>query len=151
MDKFKHKEAFCLMYYESRDKKSGFMVWNSRDGVTPFNVFENGIEYHHTHWIMDKIPGPQYIYDVIWKKGQRIFRNISAEEAREFAIRRISAFKGTKYEVVEGTEQYETILSSLIADFGSPGNPIMITLSGDEPVSEVIDILRNIFVGKRFS
>lgn len=37
MTKYKHKEAFCLMWYGC---KCGHreLIWNSRDGVTPFSL-----------------------------------------------------------------------------------------------------------------
>lgn len=36
------------MYYENKETKMGFVVWNSRNGVTPFIVFEDGKEYQQS-------------------------------------------------------------------------------------------------------
>lgn len=38
MRNYKHKEAFCLMNYICEDCKHHEVIWNSRDGVTPFGT-----------------------------------------------------------------------------------------------------------------
>lgn len=126
---YAHKEAFCLMYYESK-AKNGFMVWNSRDGVTPFTVFEDGVEYNHTHWFLDRRLVPEipqhmdYLNRHILLPGHRIFRDTTPEEAREYAIKRLASAKGTAYEVEEGSEKYSQLLESLTKDF--TGEPDMV-------------------------
>jgi len=37
-EKFNHKEAFCHMRYRCEICGEEIMIWNSRDGVTPFGV-----------------------------------------------------------------------------------------------------------------
>jgi hypothetical protein len=46
-----HAEAFKLMTYAHGDKK--VEVWNSRDGVTPFVIFVDGVELQHVNWERD--------------------------------------------------------------------------------------------------
>ncbi len=133
------KEAFCLMYYENKETGMGFSVWNSRNGVTPFNVFEDGKEYQHQHWWWDRPVRLEWqkegFVKQFLKPGQRIFRDVTPEEAREFAIKRIAAFKGTEHEVEEGSEGYQQLLEDLTKSFGKPGEPHMVkvTIAGVMP------------------
>lgn len=47
----KHGEAFCLMQYEADDHSETEVIWNSRDGVTPFVVtLRSGKSATHTRW-----------------------------------------------------------------------------------------------------
>jgi len=120
------KEAYCLMYYENKDGL-GFLVWNSRYGVTPFCVIEDGKQYQHNHWFLDRpVRNPEYIKTQILVPGQRIFRDVTPEEARAFAIQRLEACKGTELEVEENTEKYNELVESLTKSFGKPGEPHMV-------------------------
>jgi hypothetical protein len=70
-----HKEAFCLMQYATDD---GFLVeilWNSRDGVTPFGITsKDGRPMKHVHWDKDDcMPGFKP------KPGMRIFVDATEE------------------------------------------------------------------------
>ena len=52
--KYKYPEAFCLMQY--RDKVTGEteILWNSRDGVTPFGISSRrGNDAMHENWKQD--------------------------------------------------------------------------------------------------
>lgn len=64
----KHPEAFCLMLYKAKDGRNK-LIWNSRDGVTPFiHIDEFGVEYTHINWQGD-IYAPNHIPkvgDEIW-------------------------------------------------------------------------------------
>ena len=116
------KEAFCLMYYENEETKTGFVIWNSRNGVTPFIVFEEGKEYVHKHWGMDvPVTNQRYINQEILKPGQRIFRDTTEDEAREAAKNRIKSFEGTEYQVEEGSARWLELVDSLTKDFA--GDP----------------------------
>jgi hypothetical protein len=44
---FQHKEAFMLMRYVSDGGTDEKLIWNSRDGVTPFQVHIDGLRYTH--------------------------------------------------------------------------------------------------------
>lgn len=125
-------EAYMLMYYENPETKMGFMVYNTRDGVTPFCVFEDGKEYQHTHWGMDKRPNEAYVKSTIMVPGQRIFRDVTPEEGRNFAIARLRQAKGTPYEVAEGSDRWNELLESLTKDFSKPGEPIMVKVQANK-------------------
>ena len=60
MSEYNHQEAFCLMQY--RDKVTGEteVLWNSRDGVTPFGIVSRrGNDAMHDNWKQD-IRVPQF-------------------------------------------------------------------------------------------
>lgn len=47
----RHPEAFCLMQYQSDDGTETEVIWNSRDGVTPFIVtLPSGKQATHVRW-----------------------------------------------------------------------------------------------------
>jgi hypothetical protein len=50
-----HKEAFMLMLYRSEGGTDEKLIWNSRDGVTPFTVHIDGLKYDH---VIHKMQGP---------------------------------------------------------------------------------------------
>ena len=79
---YKHKEAFCLMRYESHN---GFLIetlWNSRDGVTPFMITNHSgtVEMKHTHWNND-LRKPHHVPQV----GDRIFITLTEPLAKKYA------------------------------------------------------------------
>jgi hypothetical protein len=45
--KLLHKEAFMLMRYVSEGGTEVINIWNSRDGVTPFVCYVNGMKFQH--------------------------------------------------------------------------------------------------------
>jgi hypothetical protein len=45
---FQHREAFMLMKYVSEGGTDVKLIWNSRDGVTPFQVHIDGMKYTHS-------------------------------------------------------------------------------------------------------
>lgn len=49
-----HGEAFCHMEYVSECGKK-VVIWNSRDGVTPFFCLIEGVEYKHFNWEKDRV------------------------------------------------------------------------------------------------
>lgn len=119
------------MYYENAETKTGFLVWNSRDGVTPFIVFEDGKEYQHNHWGLDRqVTNKEYIKNQILVPGQRVFRDTNTEEAKESAIRRLQSAKGTQYEVEEGSEKWHDLVASLAKNFLT--EPSMVKVKEDK-------------------
>lgn len=44
MSNYDHAEAFCIMPYECESCEHKTMIWNSRDGVTPFCAMCRGCE-----------------------------------------------------------------------------------------------------------
>ena len=79
----KHPEAFCLMTYKSDDGREAEVIWNSRDGVTPFVItLKSGRAGRHVEWHKDA-----YAPAHRPKVGDRIFRNMTRAEAKVIAER----------------------------------------------------------------
>jgi hypothetical protein len=77
MSEYLHKEAFCLMTYRDENSTEEEVLWNSRDGVTPFGI-------------SSRIDKTKTLYHVDWNKdlavenykpiiGMRIFVNATKE------------------------------------------------------------------------
>ena len=83
----KHKEAFALMNYKC-DCGHQEVLWNSRDGVTPFcipcPICKDGMGMSHVNFHLDR-------YDILYpvQKGARYFANMTIERARFLAVRNV--------------------------------------------------------------
>jgi len=76
---FAHKEAFCLMTYQSEDLTETEVLWNSRDGVTPFIISSrNGKQMRHINWSLDRC-----VPDFKPPAGMRIFVNATEDLVRD--------------------------------------------------------------------
>lgn len=81
-----HGEAFMLMWYACKSCPHRELIWNSRDGVTPFGCSCpscGGIMYH-VDWQAD-----QYAPNHQLRRGQRFWRNGTPDEAEAIMRRRI--------------------------------------------------------------
>lgn len=66
---YQHAEAFCLMTYRADDGSEEEVIWNSRDGVTPFTVrLLSGKTATHVNWAADRA-----VPDHRLKHGERYF------------------------------------------------------------------------------
>ena len=67
---FKHPETFCLMEYVCESCRAREILWNSRDGVTPFIIKCRycGKLARHERWHLDV-----RIEDFCPHPGQRVF------------------------------------------------------------------------------
>jgi|GEM_PF-1550979 len=81
-----HGEAFCLMAYASRDGSQREVLWNSRDGVTPFGLHaaDKSGELFHVTWPLD-VYAPAFIPPV----GMRVFIDLTEEAARAHVERQV--------------------------------------------------------------
>lgn len=78
---YNHSEAFCLMKYRSDDGTEEEIIWNSRDGVTPFVIsLRSGKPATHVDWKNDRC-----VPDYEPKTGERIFVDLTYERALEHA------------------------------------------------------------------
>ena len=95
-----HAEAFKLMTYGCQGCGFREVIWNSRDGVTPFGVDcrRCGEGSLHIEWGRDV-----YAPDHNPARGDRYFRDGLLAEARAIMRRRLESGKGTAYEVPEET------------------------------------------------
>lgn len=76
-EEYKHNEAFCLMEYTDEATGETEILWNSRDGVTPFIIRSRaGNEAVHTNWKRDRRE-PNYAPPI----GSRVFVDASPNHA----------------------------------------------------------------------
>jgi len=82
-----HAEAFCLMHYRGETSGEELLLWNSRDGVTPFGFRHpvTGEEYRHVDFHRDR-----YAPDHRPRRGDFYFEDLTYERAlarrRRFAV-----------------------------------------------------------------
>jgi hypothetical protein len=133
---YTYGEAFCLMLYRCRGCGALEILWNNRDGVTPFSINCRreacntvdglGCPMVHEEWRLDScLPTFQP-----WP-GMRIFRDGTPDEARAFMRRRLERSKGTEWEVTDPAEA-EAIIESAATDPNGefrPGWPMIDTIS----------------------
>lgn len=81
----KHPEAFCLMMYRCERCGQPEVLWNSRDGVTPFTLtclICSGT-MQHVNWKNDRYD-PNYVP----QPGQRYFIDLTKQEYFKFLRQR---------------------------------------------------------------
>lgn len=118
-----HGEAFAMMLYECRVCGGREVLYNTRDGVTPFGVpcrnercnahpKDLGSPMLHIFFRLDRC-----VPDFTPWPGMRIFRDGTVEEARSILRRRIEGWKGTPYErTQEDTDEIVGLITSDYAD-----------------------------------
>jgi hypothetical protein len=86
--KYKHAEAFALMWYACEACSHRERIWNSRDGITPFGTTcpSCGDHMSHTDWHSD-IDVPHHKLRV----GQRFWRDGTPAEAVAIMERRLKS------------------------------------------------------------
>lgn len=107
-----HVEAFCLMQYACRECRHSEIIWNSRDGVTPFGTACpscGGASLYHVNFAMDR-----YAPDHKPHKGQRVWISMTLERARAFARRRVLSYK-------KSGEETELIIDAVANDLYRDG------------------------------
>lgn len=117
--KHSHGEAFKLMFYHGRKGLNGIrlVIWNSRDGVTPFMTYckEYGIELEHVNWQND-LYMPNYKPkkgDLIWVSHTKETATKSAEESYQMHSEMLDKFHK---ENVDREEYSVAILEGMVAD-----------------------------------
>lgn len=93
--KHSHGEAFMLMTYACKCGHQE-VVWNSRDGVTPFGMgcpSCGRASLQHVNW-----KGDVYAPGHKLHRHQRFWRDGTPDEAEQIMRRRIEKSKGTAYE-----------------------------------------------------
>ena len=78
--KYLHGGAFMLMNYVSDDGKVREVLWNSRDGVTPFCLGSvDGVEMTHARW-QDDLRSTLHVPEV----GSRMFVDLTKDRMLEY-------------------------------------------------------------------
>ncbi len=86
--KYLHGEAFMLMNYASDDGKVKEVLWNSRDGVTPFCLNSvDDMEMRHVDWQHD-IRSTLHVPEV----GSRMFIDLTKDRMLEFTRANVEAY-----------------------------------------------------------
>lgn len=115
--KHNHAEAFMLMQYRCKNNHT-VMIWNSRDGVTPFMIkcqVEQCGEYaEHVNWGAD-FYHPKYQPRI----GSYIFVDLTEERALLMAQRNIALAKASGHEYSMGPEE----LAKSFMNEGRGGSP----------------------------
>jgi hypothetical protein len=110
---FKHAEAFCLMTYRADDGTEEEVIWNSRDGVTPFVItLRSGKTATHVAWQKDRCD-PGYRPPL----GSRIFADLGRDKAAAAARQRVEAYP----EYLYGNDP-EEVIAMLAEDFYGDGH-----------------------------
>lgn len=139
-----HAEAFMLMQYEcSPPRTSPFgpprdrpscgateVIWNSRDGVTPFVVGcrSCGGEMSHVRWGEDRY-APTFTPPL----GSRMFVDLTAEAAREHALANARRFWDDPTYPASQTGRWESVeamADDLAREYVTPGAPDLVVVAG---------------------
>ena len=118
--KFNHPEAFCLMQYQCERCQLSEILWNSRDGVTPFVIgcrVCSG-QMKHENWQSDR-----QVVDYAPFPGQRVFITMPESLRLPLARFRIILAEGTPYAVPK--EQQDEFARELAKSF-QPDEPWII-------------------------
>jgi hypothetical protein len=92
--KYNHVEAFCLMFYRCEKCGQLEVLWNSRDGVTPFIIGCSECDGNMVHINMKF---DHAVEDHIVEKGERVFIDMPESLKETFARRSLKAYKESKY------------------------------------------------------
>jgi len=127
-EKFNHGEAFCHMRYESDDGRESEVIWNSRDGVTPFMLLSrSGKQMEHVDWRNDRP-------DVNYKPnpGDRIFVDCTRELVGDAAKKRVEEnWNRPDYPMSEAFESKEAAIEMFLEDWTKPGSPAVVEVMPD--------------------
>ncbi len=131
---YNHGEAFCLMKYVCKGCGFQEILWNSRDGVTPFGISCERCHGHnmlHDAWQLDTFE-PKYIP----VPGQRIFIDLTREVMAEVVKKRLESARGTKYERPE--EEWPEIIERCVEEaFSHGGSPPDVQVVPDGPDGKI--------------
>jgi hypothetical protein len=121
--KYRHPEAFCLMLYRC---KAGHeeIIWNSRDGVTPFivrcrtcNSEAQHVDWHRDTRAVNHRPMP----------GDRIFVDLTESRSRALNRRLVAEYwEGGDYPMSKAypdMTQEEVVEMMVADDMKQPGQP----------------------------
>jgi hypothetical protein len=130
---YRHAEAFCLMRYLADDGSEEEVVWNSRDGVTPFVItLRSGKSARHVNWhddirVRDHRPAP----------GTRMFVDLTRERALEQARRNAVGWWADDIAGCRSRWATEDDMVVQLADayLETPGTPDLVEVPDAEPAT----------------
>lgn len=101
---YKHKEAYCIMFYKCDKCHSIERFWNSRDGVTPFVVLARCPhcrgDMQHIDFFMDECSPDHNPY-----RGQGVFTDMPEALKRTDVHIRVMRARADGYDLPENAEQ----------------------------------------------
>ena|ERR1041385_231833 len=132
---YRHREAFCLMQYRDRVTGEIELLWNSRDGVTPFIIdSRQGNEAEHINWRQDRC-----VPDFVPKPGMRIFVDASPKHGHIRSAARAYVEKYWDLDIGGGMTMRKTLtkpsgaqmtkgdaVDFFITEWTKPGSPTII-------------------------
>lgn len=123
----RHGEAFKLMTYRADDGSEEEVIWNSRDGVTPFVItLRSGKQATHVNWA-----GDMYAPDHQPQQGDRIFVDLTPARKRQHVRRQAQRYWDTN--AAGARDQFASVdeLAELLAGESlTPGEPDLIEVAG---------------------
>lgn len=129
MSDHQYAEAFNLMHYACKNCKHREVIWNSRNGVTPFGLTCPSCGKHdllHVEWHRD-VKAPDHVPH----PGQRVFIDMTIEKARLYAERLLASFALAGHDVSHiDREQYAV---DMVAPHGDPSPDVAIAGIDYEP------------------
>lgn len=124
---FQHREAFCLMQYLDKVTGAIEILWNSRDGVTPFIITSKAgnqaqhVNFHEDRCLPNFVPEP----------GMRIFVDASPkhahiqQSARDFVERYWDSGDYPMSQPGRWASKEEAV-ETFIEEWTKPGSPTVI-------------------------
>lgn len=125
-----HAEAFMLMTYRGEKTGATEVIWNSRDGVTPFAITsKDGTEsMTHVDW-----GGDVYAPDFQPPLGSRMFVDLTEDRARALAQRRAEHYWETYPPSRDQFPDVEALAAMLTREYlkdTEKGAPDLIVVAG---------------------
>lgn len=122
---YKHAEAFCLMNYRCDECGHHEVLWNSRDGVTPFCIecrkCKDPMGMTHVDFHLDR----RLPFHVLMP-GERYFADLTRERSRELANR--NADKLVSLGRITENQRNSTANKLFDSYFGNGNNPDILEL-----------------------
>jgi len=108
---YNHVEAFCLMRYQDKVTKEIKVIWNSRDGVTPFGVTsKDGNESFHVEWEQDRCV-PDHVPEV----GSNIFIDLTRKKYLEYQREVVERYWEDDENSIQSSPQYKGMTKEEVA------------------------------------
>lgn len=123
---YRNKEAFCLMTYRCEDCGKTERVWNSRDGVAPYQIACRycGKEARHIEWRHDQRK-PEHVPEA----GDRVFVSMPRSIATMLVAMRISHSAQTGALKAESDEEIAEVRQRMLRHiYGGGKAPWLITI-----------------------
>jgi hypothetical protein len=134
LSEYKHAEAFNLMHYECERCKKREVLWNSRDGVTPFCIScrdcTNAVAQHvdFNRDVRDPNFGRQLFLKAF--RNMRVFIDASPDNKhiQESAAKYVEKYwNDAEYQMRNNFSDKPAAIAYLIKDWTKPGSPAIVT------------------------